>query len=181
MTSGVFLSRLAACSGTADALGLDVAGQQLAPAPGHGAGVDAQQPGDLGVAAVADLEGFQPGVEAPLALIEQAVEQHDGGLELVGERSYTSTQPERRGFGVIDLSGRQLGSASGAVGHIHVATGELLSGQASRPCQRDQGLFAVHVQDRLELAGVIARLGGGDQRLDGGHERPGPGEPHLPE
>jgi hypothetical protein len=34
---------------------------------------------------MSDLHGFQLGVEPPLLFVEQAVEQHDGRLELLGK------------------------------------------------------------------------------------------------
>ena len=52
----------------------DVAGEQLLSAPGDGAGVDADELGHLGVPAVADLHGLQPGVEPLLAFVQEAVE-----------------------------------------------------------------------------------------------------------
>ncbi len=82
---GGFLSRRASAARSAYPAGIDVTGQQLVAAPGHGGRVDAQQLRDLGVAAVPDLERFQPGVQPALTFIEQAVEQHNGGLELIGQ------------------------------------------------------------------------------------------------
>src|SRR6266508_3954554 len=45
-------------------VGVDLAGEQLAAAAGHGVRVQAEQRGDLAVATMADLGGFQAGVEA---------------------------------------------------------------------------------------------------------------------
>jgi hypothetical protein len=47
-------------------------------------GVYAEQLGQLLVAAMSELERFEPGVQTPLSLIEQAVEQDDSGFELLG-------------------------------------------------------------------------------------------------
>jgi hypothetical protein len=55
ITSGTLFYRRPPPSRTAGPPRLDVAGEQLYSAPGDGAGVDAEQLGDLGVAAVADL------------------------------------------------------------------------------------------------------------------------------
>jgi hypothetical protein len=84
MSSGVFLSRVPAAAGAPHPVGRHVAGEQLPPSPGHGGGVHTQKLCDLGVPAMADLERLQPGVQPPLAFVEEAVEQHDGGFELVG-------------------------------------------------------------------------------------------------
>ena len=46
---------------------------------------------------VADLERLQSGVQPPQPLVEQAVEQHDGGLELVGEDPHPAPRPEASG------------------------------------------------------------------------------------
>src|SRR5580658_4597018 len=51
-----------------------VATHELAPSPGDGGGVDAQEFGHLGVAAVAGLHRLEPGVQTALLLVEQAVE-----------------------------------------------------------------------------------------------------------
>ena len=116
MTWGtLFLSRAARRPRGAPAR-FDVAGEQLAAAPGHGAGVDAQQLGDLGVSAVADLERLQPGIQPPLAFVEQAVEQHDGRLELVGQDPQPRAEGQAAGLGVIDRAGRQLGTAGRGLG-----------------------------------------------------------------
>ncbi len=45
--------------------------------------VQAQEIAEEGVAAVAESDGFQAGKQAPLLLVEQAIKEDDGGLELV--------------------------------------------------------------------------------------------------
>jgi hypothetical protein len=182
MTSGVFFRRLAAAASAAHPLHLDVTGDQLAPPAGHGARVHAQQLGDLGVAAVADLQCLQARVQAPLAFVEQAVEQHDGGLELVGQHPHTRAQPQCRRFGVVDLPGGQLPPPDRRVGRqVHVAAADCLSGYTPGADQREKRLLALHVQDGLELAGVISGVGRPDQRLDRRQQRPEPREPHRAE
>lgn len=44
------------------------------------------------VSTVADLHRLEPGVQASLALVEQAVEQHDRGFELVGNKPQPGTE-----------------------------------------------------------------------------------------
>jgi hypothetical protein len=83
-TSGVFFHRLAPRPRPAHPPELDLALQQLAASTGHRSHIESEQVRDLPVAPVAHLERFQPGVEAPLLLVEQTEEEHEGGLQLVG-------------------------------------------------------------------------------------------------
>jgi len=94
----------------------DVAGEQLLAAPGDGAGVDVEQLGDLGVPAVADLHGLQPGVEPPLAFVQEAVEEHDGRLELVRQHPQARAEGKAAGLGVVDRASGQLGASRRRLG-----------------------------------------------------------------
>jgi hypothetical protein len=46
--------------------------------------IEVEKVGQLAVAATAQLEGLQPGIEAALLLIEQTVEQQNGGFDFLG-------------------------------------------------------------------------------------------------
>jgi len=110
----------------------NIAREQLDSAPGDGAGVDAEQLGDLGVAAVADLHGLEAGVETTLALIEQAVKEHDGGLEHLGEHPQPWAEGKAGGLGGVHRARTELGTARrGVRRQVDVATRHLLARQAS--------------------------------------------------
>ena len=62
----------------------DILIQQLAAAPGDGVRVEAQEFRQHAVAAVAEFEGLQTGIQAALLLVQQAVKQDDGGFHFIG-------------------------------------------------------------------------------------------------
>jgi hypothetical protein len=80
MTSGVFFHLLASAARSADAIYFEVLFHEFAPSFGHGVRVHAEELGNPLIAAVAEFEGFQSGVETPLFFIKHAEEQHDGRL-----------------------------------------------------------------------------------------------------
>jgi hypothetical protein len=89
----------------------DLATKQFLPVPGDGAGADAVQLGDLGVPAVADLHGLEPRVEAPLALVQEAVKQHDRRLQLIWGHPQARAEGKTAGLGVVDRARSRLGAA----------------------------------------------------------------------
>jgi len=46
--------------------------------------IEVEEVGQLAVAATAQLEGLQAGIEAALLLVEQTVEQEDSGFHFLG-------------------------------------------------------------------------------------------------
>src|SRR5205807_5283442 len=81
ITAGFFFRCLASASRSANSLPFDLSAQQLPPSFGHRVDIDSQKLRDLAVAALAYFVGLQAGVETPLPLIQQAVEQNDGGFQ----------------------------------------------------------------------------------------------------
>ena len=152
MTSGVFLSRVPAAAATANSVGFDIATEQLTAPSSHSTGVHVQQPGDLGVSAVADLHRLEPGIEAPLAFVEQTVEQHNRGFELVGKEPQPGTQVKPRRLGVIDRTGGELAATQRSVRcQVEVAAAHLLAGEATAFDQPEQGLFGLDMENAFEL------------------------------
>ena len=90
ITWTVFFRGRAPATAPAHALALHVLIKQLLAPPGHGTGIEAEHSGDATVAAVAELEGLEPGVEPALAFVEQGAEQHDGSVQLVGNHAQPS-------------------------------------------------------------------------------------------
>jgi hypothetical protein len=89
ITSGVFFHRFTSGTGLSDAADCNILIQQLAAAAGDGVGIEAQKFGQQTVAAVAELHGFQAGVQAALLLVQQTVEQDDGGFHFIGRHFQT--------------------------------------------------------------------------------------------
>ena len=53
-------------------------------AASDGVRIQAEEFGQNAVAAVAQLDGFQPGEQTALLLVQQAVEKQDGGFQFIG-------------------------------------------------------------------------------------------------
>jgi hypothetical protein len=182
ITSGVFLDRVPTSAAAPHPLDLDIAAEQLTAPPGHSARVHLQKLGDLRVSTVADLHRLKSGVQATLALIEEAVEQHDGGPQFIGKNTEPGTEAKPRRLGVVHRARGKLVLADRGLGsQIQVATGHRGPGQTPGPDQSEQGLLGLDVKDVVNLGRVISRLGSGDQGLDGGHQGAETGEPHLTE
>jgi hypothetical protein len=161
---------------------LDVARNKLAPTTGYGARVDAQQLGDLRISSVADLHSLQAGVKPSLSFVQQAVEQHDGRFELIGQDSQPGAEGKTAGLGVIDRAGRQLGPAGGGLRReVDVATGHFFTGHPAVPHQPEQGLLGLDMQHVFQLHRVVAGLRGHHQRLDSRYQGAEAAEPHLAE
>ena len=82
--SGVFFRGLTAATLTAYPPADDVAVQQLLTTASDSVRVQAQEIAEQGVAAVSQSDGFQAGKQAALLFVEQAIEEDDRGLDLVG-------------------------------------------------------------------------------------------------
>ena len=98
MTSGGFFHRFAAPAGGTDPFDIDVLGEQLAPPAGHRTGIETEQLGDTSITAAPGLEGFEARIQAPLLLVEQTEEQHDGCAQLIGQDRRLRHGPDEPGF-----------------------------------------------------------------------------------
>jgi hypothetical protein len=110
------------------------------------------------------------------------VEEHYGGFEHVGQDPHAPAQSQSRGFRVIDLPGAQLLPAHRRLGsQVQVAVAHCLPGHTPGTHQPQQRLLALHVQDGLEFAGVVAGFRRRHQFFHGRHQGAEPREPHRPE
>jgi len=82
--SGVFFRRSTTTAVAARSTADHILIQQLLPTAGYGGYVQAQEIAEQSVPAAAQADGLQPGKQAALLFIEQAIEQRDGGLEFIG-------------------------------------------------------------------------------------------------
>ena len=115
ITSGVFFHRLAPGTGLSDAADLDILIQQLAAAAGDGVRIEAKKFGQHAVAAVAELQGFQTGVQAALLLVQQTVEQDDGGFHFIG-RHFQAGGIDHGGNGLTATPCQTLSLTGGWIG-----------------------------------------------------------------
>ena len=139
-------------TGAAHAFALDLLGEQLLASSGHGTGVDTEQPGDAGIAAPTALQRFQAGIQAALAFVEQAGEQHDSGAQFCGHEvgiRYRSDQPEGSQQGAPSAQLLRLADPIG--GAIQELTGNLLAGQLAFLDQLAQGILGADVQQVVQL------------------------------
>ena len=152
ITSGVFFHGRPPATAAAHAFALDLPGEQLLASSGHGTGVDTKQRGDVGVAAPTALQRFQSGIQAALAFVEQAGEQHDSGAQFCGHEigiRYRSDQP--RG-GQQSAPSVQLLRLAGAIGGaIQELTGNLVAGQLAFLDQLAQGILGADVEQVVQL------------------------------
>ena len=116
MTSGVFFRRPPSAAGAPHPVDLDVTLDQLPPARSDRRRVDAEQSGDAPVAAPPALERFEAREQAPLPLVEQAGEQHDGGAQLLGHQVGVGQGLSKSGRGQQQASGAHLVRLVRAVG-----------------------------------------------------------------
>jgi len=102
--------------------------QQLAAAAGDGVRIEAKKFAQHAVAAAAELHGFQAGVQAALLLVQQTVEQDDGGFHLIG-RHFQTGGIDNRGNGLVATTCETLSLAGGWIdGSIEEQAGDQLTG-----------------------------------------------------
>ena len=99
MASGVFFQRRAATACPPDPGDVDIVRQQRSPFPRDGAALETQQRRDARVAAAPGLQRFEPGIQAPLLLVEDADTQHNRCPELLRQESRFGQRPCHAGLG----------------------------------------------------------------------------------
>jgi hypothetical protein len=91
-------------------------------------GIEAKKFGQHAVAAVAEFHRFQTGVQAALLLVQQAVEQDDGGFHLIG-RHFQTGGIDNRGHGLVATTCQTLSLPGGWIdGSIEEQAGDQLTG-----------------------------------------------------
>ena len=182
ITSGVFFQGRPPATGAAHAPALDVLGKQLLTPPGHGTGVDTEEPGDTGVAAPTAFERFKPCVQSTLAFVEQAGEQHDSGAQLVGHEVGIRHRSEQPRGGQQGTPGAQLLRLAGPVGGaIQELAGNFLAGQLALLDELAQGILSADVEQVVQLLAELSRWRIADHRRGGGEQGAGGREPHVAE
>ena len=173
--AGVFFQGRPPATGAAHALALDLPGEQLLASSGHGTGVDTEQPGDAGVAAPTALQRFQAGIQAALAFVEQAGEQHDSGAQFVGHEVAIRYRSDQPGGGQQGAPRAHLLRLAGPIGGaIQELTGKLVAGQLAFLDQLAQGILGADMQQVVQLFAELSsgsvvdhRCGGGEQGTGG--------------
>ena len=176
-TSGVFFRRCSSAGGAPYPVDLDIALDELPATGGDRGRVDAEQSGDAPVAAPPALERFESGEQPPLALVEQAGEQHDGGAQLLGHQVGVGQGPPESGRGHQQPSGAELLRLLCVVGGaVEELAGELVPRQPAVADELAQGVLGADTEPVVELVDEVSGFGVVDERLGGCDEGAGTGE-----
>ena len=178
--SGVFFQGWTAAPGAAHPVALDILGEQLLAAAGHGTGVETEQVSDPAVTAVAELEGLEAGVQAALAFVQQRAEQEESSLQLVRHDAPTCGKGKTGRLGLGYMAGPHLRGPDRAVGReVDQPAGQLGAPDASLVGQVAQRILGLDLQQVVEFVGGVTRYGGADQRHTGVDQGAVLGEPHA--
>ncbi len=115
-------------------------------AAGHGVRSEVEEVGQLAIAAAAQFERFQSGIQAALLLVQQAVEQEDGGFQfLFGDLQHGGIY---HGGDSFDGAARnELPPLDGPIqGSVQVQTGDDLAGNSTLLDQLMQCVLYFDVQ-----------------------------------
>jgi len=151
ITSGVFFHRFAPGAGVSDSTDLDILIQQLAAAAGDGVRIEAEKFSQHAVATVAEFHGFQTGIQAALLLIQQAIEQDNGGFHLIG-RHFQTGGIDNRGNGLNAAPCQALSLAGDWIdGRIEEQAGDQLPGDPLLLDKVAQDVLRSNVEDRRQF------------------------------
>ena len=167
----------AAAARLADALRVNLAGGELAPALADGLAVQAEQGGRPPVAAVAAQQRGEAGEQAALLLVQQAAEQGDRRRQAAVGPGGIGRCRQRRGTGRPDPAGGELallaGGIEGAVDRVPVGAE---AGELAVADEPGEGVDGAHAEQVVEFGGAEAERGAVDQGTGGGAERAVGGE-----
>ena len=180
MTAGVFFQRRAATACLPDPVDVDVVRQQRSPSPRDGAALEAQQRRDARVAAAPGFQRFEPGIQAPLLLVEDAKKQHNRCPELLRHDGRVGQRPCHTGRGQQGAAPQQLlPPAAGGRGAVHEPASDVFPSHTSGAHERAQRVLGADVQEGVEFLHNIAEISGLDQGGGRRQQCPGAGEPDL--
>ena len=123
--SAFFFHGFAAAAGVAGATRRHLLIEQLLASAGDGVRIQAEEFGQIRVAAVPQFDRFHAGKQAALLLVQQTVEQHNGGLEFMGRNLESGGIGEQRN-GECGLSSAHLNPCLPHIGRsVEEASGHL--------------------------------------------------------
>ena len=140
--------------------------------------IQAEVLGQNAVAAMSQLHGLQTGEQPTLLLVEQAVENQNGGFEFIGRYLKSRSSGEQRNR-LRDLPGAELiPSLSTIGGSVQEASPHLGPPQTSRTHQVMKGVLDLDVECVGQLVGEATARRWIDEGLDGGHQSAMAGKPN---
>jgi len=137
--------------------------------------VETQQIGDFSIAPMADLLRFEPGIQPTLLLVQEAEKEHEGRLQLVGQRLDLG---HNEIVGLFLTSQSLLALLARVFGKVDIHPPDARAGHAVVPNQLEQGPLALDVQEALQLAHGEAAVRLLDERPGGGHQVAVARKPH---
>jgi len=147
ITAGFFFGWLASPSRATNAPAVDRACQQFPAPSGHRMKIQPEKLRQFPIAPMTQLMRLQPGIETPLALIQQTVEQKDGGFQFWQrcrrQQRFLDRPTHRSRFPLQAL----LPLARGLPGQVHIDTADLPSLNSLLPVKMQQRLFRLDVQE----------------------------------
>ena len=134
------------------------------------------------VAAPTALQGFQASIQAALAFVEQAGEQHDSGAQFFRHEVGVRYRSDQSGSGQQGAPCAQLLPFAGPIGGaIQELTGNLPAAQLAFLDQLAQRILGVDVQQVVQLLAELSSHCVVDLRFDGDEQGHGGREAHVVE
>jgi hypothetical protein len=144
-----------------------------------GVRVQAEEFGQNAIATVSQLDGFQPGEQTALLLVEQAIEKQDGRLQFIGRYVKSGGVGQQRNR-LGGLPGAELIASLPAIGRgVKESSGHLGAAQTLGAHEIVEGILDLSMEDVGEFIGEPAARGLVDEGLDGGDERAITGKPNC--
>ena len=141
--------------------------------------IEIEEVGQLAIAPTTQLQRLQAGIQAALLLVQQAVEEENGGFQLL-LRDLQHRGVRHGGDGSQGAASQSLAPLKGAVrGRVKVPTRNDLASHATLLSQLQQCVLHFDVQGPRQFIGEISPRGTIDERLGGGEQRAETREPDV--
>jgi hypothetical protein len=177
--SAVFFDPFASAAGTASAPHCCLLIEQLLTSAGDGVGIQAEEFGQNGIAAVSQLDGLRTGEQATLLFVEQAVEKQNGGFKFIRRYLEGGSIGHQRNR-LRSLPGAKLIPSLPTIGgSVEEASGHLRAAQAFGAHQIMKGILDLGMERVGQFIGEPAARGLMDEGLDGSKQSAVAGKPNC--
>ena len=140
--------------------------------------VQTEEFGQNAIASVSQLDGFQPGKQTTLLLVEQAIEKQDGRFQLIGRYLESGGIGQQRnrlgGLPCAEL----IASLPAIGGGVKKTPRHLRAAQTLGEHEIVEGILDLSMENVGQFIGEPAARGLVDEKLDGGDEGAVPGKPN---
>ena len=146
---------------------------------GHGVWIQVEEVGQLTIATPAQFERLQSGIQTALLLVQQTVEQQDGGLHFL-RRDLQHRGIHHGGQELHGTARQQLPPLDGRIGsRVQIPAGNDLTRNPPLLSQLMQSILHFDVQQRSQFIGEVSARGTIDESLGGGQQSAEPRKPDL--